>query len=87
MELPAATNGRGWIGIIWTVLQSASPITVALVLVLWYLSIRWMTAEIARVHTINQQLWGQLQTAQQAQTDLAWRCYYDTPRSQPKREE
>jgi len=71
MGLPDTSNGRGWIGMIWTVLQSASPITVALVLVVWYLSLRWMSTEITRVHTINQQLWGQLQAAQQVQTDLA----------------
>jgi hypothetical protein len=72
---------------LWPILQSASPLTVALVLVLWYLSLKWMTGEVTRVHAINQQLWGQLQAAQQAQTDLAWRCYDDGQRRQAPQEE
>jgi hypothetical protein len=50
-----------------------------IVLGLWAASIYWFTAEIARVHGVNQALWNQVVAAQQAQVDLAWRCYQTEP--------
>jgi hypothetical protein len=55
---------------------------VLIVLALWTASIYWFTAELSRVHGVNQGLWQQLLAAQQAQVDLAWRCYYEGPRRQ-----
>jgi hypothetical protein len=75
MVQPTPENVKGWLGAIWPALSSASPVTVLIVLGLWAASIYWFTAEVHRVHDVNQRLWGQLMEAQQAQTDLAWRCY------------
>lgn len=71
---PTPENLRGWVGAIWPALQSASPVTVMILLGLWAASIYWFTSEIGRVHGVNQSLWERLLDAQQAQTDLAWRC-------------
>lgn len=77
MATPTPNNVRGWFATIWPALQAASPLTVALLIVLWFLSIRWFTVEMARVQTVNQGIWEQLMAAQKAQIDLAWRCYQD----------
>jgi hypothetical protein len=66
---------RGWLSAIWPTLQTASPVTVMILLGLWAASIYWFTAEIARVHGVNQALWNQVVAAQKAQVDLVWRCY------------
>jgi hypothetical protein len=80
---PTPENVRGWLGAIWPTLQHASPVTVLIILALWTASIWWFTAEIARVHGVNQALWTQVVAAQKAQVDLAWRCY----RSEERQEE
>jgi hypothetical protein len=76
---PTPENVRGWIGAIWPALCTASPVTVMILLGLWAASIYWFTAEIARVHGVNQALWNQVVAAQKAQVDLAWRCYQTEP--------
>jgi hypothetical protein len=79
MVAPTPENVKGWFATLWPAMQAASPITVALLLVLWFLSIRWFTAELSRTHVVNQSLWERLMEAQAKQTDLAWRCYQGAP--------
>jgi hypothetical protein len=71
---------KGYLSAIWPTLQTASPVTVLIILALWTASIWWFTSELRRAHTVNQALWGQLMAAQKAQVDLAWRCYQTEPR-------
>jgi hypothetical protein len=71
---PTPDNVKGWLGAIWPILHAASPVTVMILLVLWALSLHWMTQEVQRVHTVNHNLWEQLLEAQREQIALAWRC-------------
>lgn len=75
MVAPTPENVKGFVNAIWPALRSASPVTVLIILALWSMSIYWFTTELSRVHGVNQALWERLMAAQQAQTDLAWRCY------------
>jgi hypothetical protein len=81
---PTPENLKGVLGTLWPMVRAASPVTVLLLLGLWFLSIRWFTVELGRVHTVNQALWERLLVSQREQIDLAWRCYEEDKRPRPE---
>ena len=75
MALPSPEHARGWLQTVLAVTDKATSVTLVFMLVTGGLFGWYMLQELARVRTMNLDLWKQLLAAEKATLELALRCH------------